>query len=181
MRRGFRRAFRRSLVPDAPPALQRAHELLSIGDFDAAAVAFEQLANGAEGRDGPRAPMLFLQAGRTRLLAGQIAHGMTLLMHGLGLLAARGQWRELQRAGQRITMELEQRGLTAEASEIATYLRANLPADFTPPTDQVPARKLPLPTHCPSCGGAVRPDEIEWLDEVTAECDYCGSPLRSEG
>jgi hypothetical protein len=25
-----------------------------------------------------------------------------------------------------------------------------------------------------------RPDEIEWLDEVTAECDYCGSPLRGE-
>jgi NAD-dependent SIR2 family protein deacetylase len=71
--------------------------------------------------------------------------------------------------------------LTAEASEIETYLRANLPADFTPPANQVPARKPPLPTHCPSCGGAVRPDEIEWLDEVTAECDYCGSPLRSEG
>jgi hypothetical protein len=35
-----------------------------------------------------------------------------------------------------------------------------------------------LPTHCPSCGAALRPDEIEWLDESTAECAYCGSPVR---
>ena len=33
---------------------------------------------------------------------------------------------------------------------------------------------------CPSCGAAVRPDEVEWLDYVTAECAYCGSPVRGE-
>jgi hypothetical protein len=22
------------------------------------------------------------------------------------------------------------------------------------------------------------PDEVEWQDEVTAECAYCGSPIR---
>ena len=33
-------------------------------------------------------------------------------------------------------------------------------------------------SHCPSCGASLRPDEVEWLDDVTAECAYCGSPVR---
>lgn len=180
MRRGFRRAFRRGLVPDIPPMLQRANELLAIEDYAGASAAFEQLALAAEGRNGPRAPMLFLQAGRTRLLAGQSAQGMAHLKHGLSLLAARAQWVQFQRAGQRAVAGLDQHGLNAEAKEIEAYLAGALPTGFTAPILNVPTRKPILPTHCPSCGGAVRPDEVEWLDEVTAECDYCGSPLRGE-
>ena len=181
MRRGFRRAFRRGLVPDIPPLLQRANQLLAQGDFNGAAAAFEQLAQAAEGRNGPRAPMFFAQAGRARLLAGQSAQGVAHLKHGLSLLAARAQWDQFQRAGQRAIAGLNQHGLSAEAKEIEAYVASNLPKGFTPPAIQTPARKPILPTHCPSCGGAVRPDEVEWLDEMTAECDYCGSPVRGEG
>ena len=180
MRRGFRRAFRRGMAPDIPPLLQRANELLASGDFNGAAAAFEQLAQAAEGRSGPRAPRFFLDAGRARILAGQTAAGMSHLKHGLELFAVRGELLHLHRAGKRIIAELNQRGLSAEAKEIEAVLTGRLPANFTPPAVQTPARKPILPTHCPSCGGAVRPDEVEWLDEVTAECSYCGSPVRGE-
>lgn len=180
MRRGFRRAFRRGLVPDIPPMLQRANELLAIEDYAGASAAFEQLAQAAEGRNGPRAPMLFLQAGRARLLAGQSAQGVAHLKHGLSLLATSGKWEQFQRAGQRAVAGLNQHGLNADAKEIEAYLAGTLPADFTAPISKVSTRKPILPTHCPSCGGAVRPDEVEWLDEITAECDYCGSPVRGE-
>jgi len=36
-----------------------------------------------------------------------------------------------------------------------------------------------LPTNCPKCGAPVRGAEVNWVDEVTAECDYCGTLLRA--
>lgn len=185
-RRDFARPLRRFPVPDIPPALQRANELMAIGDYDGAAVAFEQLARGAEGRGGPRAPHLYLQAGRSRLLAGQVPAGMQLLNKGLALFAARGQWQQLHRSGQRVAAELNQRGLTNEATQIEAYLKATLPplpAGYAAP---LPAQaggeraKPVLPTNCPGCGGPIRADEVEWVDEVTAECPYCGSAVRPE-
>jgi hypothetical protein len=178
MRRGFRRAMRRAFAPEVPPILQRANQLMAAGNYNEAAAAYEQLAAAAEGRDGPRAPIFFIHAGRARFLAGQSAQGMTHLKHGLGIFAARSQWGEFHRAGQRIIAELNQRRFSAEAKEIETYLAETLPPAFTPPAMSAPARRPILPTHCPSCGGAVRADEVEWLDEVTAECSYCGSPVR---
>jgi hypothetical protein len=179
MRRGFRRGMRRAFAADISPLLQRAHQLLAAGDFNSAAEAFEQLAAAAEGRNGPRAPRFFLDAGRARILAGQVPAGMTHLQHGLEMLTARGEMLHLHRAGRRIVAELDQRGMTAEAREIESLLNGSLPATFTPPVI-LPTRKPILPSHCPACGGAVRPDEVEWLDEVTAECSYCGSPVRGE-
>lgn len=177
MRRGFRRALRRAMTPDVPPILQRANQWMAAGQYEEAAAAYEQMAQAAEGRDGPRAPVFFIHAGRARFLAGQSAQGLSHLKHGLGLFAARGQWGELHRAGRRAVDELNERGFESEAAQVEAYLASTLPPTFAP-TAAPSARKPILPTHCPSCGGAVRPDEVEWLDEVTAECSYCGSPLR---
>ena len=62
MRREIRRELRRGFAPDIPPMLQRANELLAIGQYAEAAEAFEQMARGAQARGGPRAGLLY--AGR---------------------------------------------------------------------------------------------------------------------
>ena len=49
---------------------------MAIGDFHSSAQAFEELARGAVARNGPRAPLLLLQAGRLEILAGQVSNGM---------------------------------------------------------------------------------------------------------
>jgi hypothetical protein len=36
-----------------------------------------------------------------------------------------------------------------------------------------------LPTNCPKCGGPVHGDEANWIDNQTAECDYCGAAIRT--
>ena len=126
-RRGFARPLRRAFAPDIPPALQRANELMAIGDYNGAAVAFEGLERGAEGRGGPRAPHLYLQAGRARLQIGQVAAGMGHIRHGFALFAARQQWPALHRTGQLTVAFLTERGLAKEALEISYYLKATLP------------------------------------------------------
>lgn len=179
-RRAFRRgAMRRIMRPDVPPLLQRAHELMAAGNYPAAAEAFEQLARGGEARQHPRAGQMYLQAGRARILAGQKHVGFAHLKRGLGLMAAHPV--QLQRAGERVVNELKDHGMSAEAQEIAEWLKARLPVETEARGGAPAASKKPiLPATCPSCGGIVRADDVEWIDEITAECDWCGSPIRAE-
>lgn len=182
MRRAFRRGARRAFAPDVPPMLQRANNFMANGDYVNAAAAFDELARAAEGRGGPRAPIFHLQAGRAHILANQNTTGMQSFKHAFDLLAQRGQFPRLQQVGTRVVSELKERGLMKEATEVEALVKGLLPpksaGSFTIPETQ--AKRPILPTHCPACGAPVRPDEVEWLDEATAECAFCGSPVREE-
>lgn len=180
MRRGFGRPVRRMFAPDVPPLLRRANQLMSAGNYVEAASALEQLARAAEARGGPRAPLFYIQAGRARVLAGQATEAVELLERGLGLFATRGQSGKLMNFGNRVVAELGQRGFSKESQQLTDYLR-NLSPGFSAGAAAAPSPKRPpLPTHCPGCGAPVRPDEVEWLDEITAACAFCGSPVRGE-
>jgi hypothetical protein len=171
LRRGFGRR-------GAPPVLQHANQMMMDGDFAGAADSFKELAQGAENLFPQRAPILYLEAGRAAILGGDVKTGVAHLRRGLTLLASQGRFHRMRVLGQRAIEELRMRGLNAEAEEIESLLGANLPQEL--PAESKPIKRPVLPTHCPSCGGSIKPDEIEWLDEITAECDYCGSPLRGE-
>lgn len=112
------------------------------------------------------------------MLAGQISLGVPSLKRGLSLLAQRKQLPRLHKAGMRVIAELKERGLNNEAADIDAWLKSMLPPTPDMDTQPLPAIKPILPTHCPQCGAAIRPDEVEWLDKITAECGYCGSPVR---
>jgi len=159
--------------------LQRANQLMVNGNYEEAAIAFTELAQGAEDRFPQRAPFLYMEAGHASILGGQIKPAMAHLRRGLTLFASQGRIPRMRAFGQRAINDLKARNLNAEAEEITRLINSNLPAEI--PTEPPVNTKRPiLPTHCPSCGAAVRPDDIEWMDEVTAECNYCGSPVRSE-
>lgn len=179
MRRAFSRPFRQG-AGQVPPLLRRANQLMAAGDFAGAADAYEQFARNAEARRGPRAPMIYLQAGRASVLANQAPRGMTDLKHGLHLFSQRGQFGKVFNAGNRIVGELKERGLNKEADELGALVQQLLAGKTNFSQSVVPGQRPSLPTHCPSCGAVVRTDEIEWLDDATAECAYCGSPVRGE-
>ncbi len=178
MRRMFRRDRRKEFAPGIPPILQEANLAFDKGEYGRAAQLFERIAEPADARNGPRAPLFHLQAGRARVLAGQVALGIPSLKRGLELLAQRKQLQRLHHMGIRTITELNERGFKSEAEEIEIWLKTLLPSMPSFETQTPPAKKPVLPTHCPSCGAPLRPDEVEWLDDVTAECGYCGSPVR---
>lgn len=178
MRRLFRRHIRKTLAEDVPPILQEANFVFAKGEYGRAGELFERIAQTADARGGPRAPIFHLQAGRARILAGQTSLGMPSLKRGLELLAERNQFPRLQKAAERVIPELRERGLKDEAAEIESWLATVLPSISAPGAPETPSKRPALPAHCPACGATVRPDEVEWLDDQTAECAYCGSPLR---
>lgn len=175
----FRRDRRKSFAPAIPPILQEANLAFDKGEFGRAAELFERIAEGADARGGPRAPFLHLQAGHARLLAGQVKLGLPSLQRGLELFAQRKRFQRLQQAGQRVIMELDERGLKREAAEIEAWLKTILSSMPAMEIQIAPTTGNILPTHCPQCGAGLRPDEVEWLDEVTAGCAYCGSPVHN--
>lgn len=180
MRRSFDRLFQQPISQDTSPALRRAHEMMSMGEYARAAVAFEQLAHASEARDGQRAPYLLFQAGRARMLNNQPAAAMPHLKHGLELLIASGRYNQLYKAGHRIAQELKLRGLEREAREVAALVGSSVPAIADMPTERGPdMARVILPSHCESCGGPIRSPEVEWLDARSAECPYCGGAVQA--
>ena len=182
LRRPLRQPGRGPMAGNIPPALQRANRLMAAGQYDEAAGIFERFATGAVARNGPRAPWFLLQAGHARILAGQVPDGMIHVQKGLVLLASRGRVQQFYRATMRFVTELKARGLTDEAKQIEDYLNVTLPAGFIPGPVPIAGSGKPrvLPTNCPGCGGPIRSGEVEWTDEITAECPYCGNAIRSE-
>ncbi|MBN2547665.1 MAG: zinc ribbon domain-containing protein [Anaerolineales bacterium] len=169
-------------------ALQNANRMMEAGDYIPAAETFERLAEGAQARGMlQRAPQLYLQAGRARLLANQVQKGYDLVQKGLTLLARTERWGSLHRFGSAAVAQLSQLGQTEKAAQLQSWLDGALKdhpeaiqeAGFTPSAagstqaDQKPR----LPAKCPFCGANIRPNEVEWLDDQTSECPYCGSPI----
>lgn len=155
-----------------PQELIFANQMMESGNYQGKAEQFEALARLAASRNGRHTSQFYLQAGRARILAGQNEAGLTNLKQGMSLLAGRAVWQRFYNAGNRIVSELNQLVLKNEANENLGLLNAKLPGNFSAPGNASPTRKPVLPTHCPSCGGTIRPDEVEWLDDITAECAY---------
>jgi hypothetical protein len=150
------------------------------GDYAEAALAFHDLAKNAEVMFPERAPFLYIEAGHAALLNGDGKKAVTYFRSGLTLLATQQRYHRVRRAGERIVHELREHGLNAEADEVESVFRSNIPASAGKEPESTPKKRAVLPTHCPSCGAGVRSDEVEWIDDLTAECDYCGSPVRAE-
>ena len=167
-------------MDDVSHLLKRANALVANGDFAGAAIIFEQLARNAEARQGLRAPFLFIQAGLARILLGQKTPGMVHIKHALTTLIESGRFIQLYRLGTHLVRELKARGLVKEAQEVAALVHSNMPAISEMPTERGPNPALiSLPSHCSSCGGPLRADEVEWLNPSTGECPYCGSPVKN--
>jgi hypothetical protein len=162
--------------------IQRANRLMEIGDFTNAATLYENLARKVHDFNRPRqAGHLYVQAARARVLAGQIKPGLDTLKHGLTIFAQAGLWGVFEAIGSRAIGELGQLGQPQAAQDLADWLdtkRSNRTMqDITPTIPVSSPRSLPL--KCPSCGATVRPDEVEWVDEDHAACDYCGSVMAA--
>lgn len=161
--------------------LKVAHQLLEEGRWAQAAEHFEQLAAAAESRAMPQTPNLFLQAGRARIENGEQVEGLKHLHHAVDLLGEFDQTQRLQRIRSRVVAELKSHNLEREAMTLDSKIHQILDQkQRSMMTGEVIEPDKQLPTKCPSCGGALRPDEIEWFDNHSAACAYCGSVVRAD-
>jgi DNA-directed RNA polymerase subunit RPC12/RpoP len=174
MGRGRPRIRKRSLE-----RLNFAHSLLENEEYTQAATVFEELAAFALRRRAPRAPQLFLQAGRAYLMAGNHRHGVDLLIKGLRLIPRLGHSSKIPIIGERILSNLREMELHQEYQTVELELNQLLKHyDLRHDMKEVIHSQITLPSKCPYCGGTVHPDEVEWINENSVECTYCGSVVE---
>lgn len=168
----------RQIRTEPPPLLRRAIALMESGAFLEAAPIFEQLAAGARARNLPQASRLLLQAGWCWVKAQRVEQGKADLRAGLIHLRESGNRFRFEQITQRVIRDLSDLGLENEAAEIQAILGERNNENSIEKPGAEPSKGI-LPTRCDSCGGSLRSDEIEWIDDLTAECPYCGSAIRT--
>jgi hypothetical protein len=150
---------------------------METGRFTDAASIFRDLAKKAEDNALPRAPQLYLQAGRAQILRGDLRAGLFSLQYGLNLMIKLNQHTRFHAASQRVFRDLRELGHSEQADQLEARL-SDSPAAME--NTQSPAIHTNLPPACPKCGAAIRPDELAWINATRAYCDYCGSVLEGK-
>jgi len=76
-----------------------------------------------------------------------------------------------------ITHKMNAQGMKAAVDALQREYGGEVVA--SPPVSLPKSHGL-LPTNCPKCGAPIHVDELNWVDENTIECEYCGAFVRSE-
>jgi predicted RNA-binding Zn-ribbon protein involved in translation (DUF1610 family) len=135
---------------------------------------------GAERRGLPQAGQLFLRAGHARIENNEMNNGLGLIKQGINLFANSNQIQRLNMIRPRLIAELQAKGFEREAAELDTMIHEMLDRHKVSGVGQRAQPQKRFPPKCSSCGGNLRPDEIEWIDSVNVACPYCGSVVQAE-
>lgn len=163
-RRPLRRMIVRPIVQNALTAqLNQAEALRSAGSFVQAAELYSKLAVEAAQSGHPRvAGNLHARAAQTWLDAGNEPQAVGHEEKALSIFKQ---------------MQMNERAQQFQAN--FTRHQQMLKSGNAPVTPSIPTKHRPLPTTCPQCGAPIRSDEVEWIDESSAECDFCGAVIAA--
>jgi hypothetical protein len=158
--------------------IRRANTLMERGEHANAAQLFERQARDAGDRGlHLQSAHLHLQAGRARLLAGEVDTGADHLRLGLKVLSERGKPRRLALSGNLLLNDLENLGQVQLEQELRNWLEQSLAdhPDAGANLTQGSSERVPLPIKCSKCGAILRGEDIERWDAGSLVCLYCGS------
>lgn len=168
---------RNPIAPALMALLMNANRLADSGRYAEAAPMFGQLAQEAEKHQKlGQAVRLHVRAAECY---GQTGNKTALMNHARRALSLAQNSGDSQRAAtllQRLTQALNEHGLRAEAETLQREFGGMMglaPAGAPPPASRR------LPATCPQCAAPVRNDEVDWIDEDSAECAYCGGVIQT--
>jgi len=184
MNRRFRNpAFQGVPLPPAQmQTLNRANALLANGQPGQAAPIFGGLAAELEAANHPRrAANVHAQAAHAYADAGQGPNALAQSRAALNLFIQNQMVQRTPVFYANITRKLNNKGMKAAADALAAEYGGKIgsvPAAAA--VGAAPVHHGKLPTNCAKCGAPIHGDDLNWVDDQTVECDYCGSLIRAE-
>lgn len=179
----FRRPVRRAVRIMTRNAVNqneffRANQYFQLGQFENAALEYIQLAHRMERTGKPRqAANLHAQAALAWAKAGIEPRATTQANIAFSQFTLLGMKQRIIEFKAQLDQALHPESI--QKNETASDMRHETPQPnrvLTPIID----RRAKLPAVCSQCGAPVRSDEVEWIDEMSAECDFCGAVLQAE-
>ncbi len=178
----FRRFSRMAaaLTPDQLNALRQVNQLITSGHSIEAAGIFAQLAQQMANTNHPRRAANFhAQAAHLYADGNDAAQSLAHAQAALKLFIQYQMSNRTLRFYTNITQKMHNRGMTANAAQLEKEFKpivGSLPAPTQSPSIQAHGR---LPSSCPQCGAPVRSDEVDWIDNTSAECLFCGGVIQT--
>jgi hypothetical protein len=175
-----RNARARRLARHRNPAIDHALQLLQKGQSGEAAKEFSQIAQELEASNHPRrAANLHAQAAHAFIDAKEAASAQAQSSAALRLFLDHHM---RLRAGQfyaNITRKLRSQGMAAVAETLQNEFGSGIGSIPEPQTTPPKPPAGHLPVACTQCGGPIRPDEADWIDDHTIQCLYCGALIQA--
>jgi len=163
--------------------LRRARRRIERADPAEAAATFEEKAQVAEEQGMlDKAGDLHLQAARCYLQLDDIDRADDHGLKALQLFIQARRPGKVRRLVPRMMAVLHRKGYPDEAEKLRQEVEALLgtpPGERAAPWGGQTVQRGSLPAKCPSCGGPIRSDEVNWIDSHSAECAYCGGVVKA--
>ncbi len=159
--------------------LAKANQLVANNNSADAAPLYAELAreldgfriHGAAANLHARAAHTYADSGNEQLALAQARAALTMFI----------QYQMINRTPvffANITRKFNNKGMKNSASALQNEF-GNRVGPMPPQPAQGSAKRGVLPTNCPKCGAPIHGDEANWIDNQTAECDYCGASIRT--
>jgi hypothetical protein len=180
MLRRPRRAFPHNVLVNAGTMneVARANQLQASGHPEQAALLFMEQARQMQQIGRPRqAANLHALAAHAWVNAGVEQRAMNQAGRAFQIFARQGMWQRAAEFKTNLMQHLREYGMQGSADNIErAYDTARI---VTVPRTEEPIRAK-LPAACPHCGAPIRSDVVEWVDESSAECGFCGGIIKAE-
>jgi hypothetical protein len=179
----FRRPVRRAVRLMTKNAMTqneffRANQLFQLGQFENAALEFIQLAHRMERTGKPRqAANLHAQAALAWAKAGIEPRATNQANIAFSQFTLLGMKQRIIEFKTQLDQELHPESIPKNDAAWVEPCETTRPVTAFPPIINQHGK---LPAICSQCGAPVRSDEVEWIDDTSAECDFCGVVLQVE-
>jgi len=159
--------------------LAKANQLVESGKPGEAAPLFAQLARDLDSNHPRRAANLHALAAHSYADAGNPNLALTQARAALTMFIQNKMAGRTPVFYSNILRKFNNKGLKDAATALQNEFGGRLgPAAAQPPSTK-PVKHGVLPTNCPKCGAPIHGASANWVDDQTAECDYCGSAIRA--
>lgn len=176
------RPLRRALMqnPALAQALMRANRLMANGEPGQAAQIFERLAQEAEecGLQKPAANA-HAQAAHAYTMAKNEKAALTQARAALTKFIDLGMTQRAPKFFANITQRMRDNGMASSADALQKEFGDKVKA-IAAQANAASAQRGRLPDKCPHCAAPARSDEVDWIDAMSAECNYCGGIIQTE-
>jgi hypothetical protein len=169
-----------NLPPEQIEAAVKANRLLTAGQPGEAAVIFARIAQEMEDSQHPRlAVNLHARAAHAYADSKNETSALIQARVALSLFIQYKMVNRTQQFYTNITNKLTQRGMSKEVEILNREFGkvvGELPTQFSQGRMEL---HRTLPPACTQCGAPLRSDEVEWIDDQTVECGYCGALIKT--
>ena len=180
-RRMARRRWQQAIMTNEQLALlNQANQLQTSGQFGQAAPLFARLAQEMANSNHPRrSANLHAQAAHCYADSGDATNALSHARAALNLFIQYQMVERTPRFYTNITNKFHARGMDQAAASLQAEFSGKIGVIPATPQSVQPKPRGHLPGACPKCGAPVRSDDVDWIDEVSAECPYCGIVLET--